>query len=121
MRHTSSALLAGLSFLAGCAAAQPAAQPPAVSAQGVSYTAQVVAVRQVSGGLALPQVLQVLGQPTADPPAGGQQPGAQEIVVQLPDGSVRSLVPPPGAAATSLAPGMRVVITETPRMRIVAP
>jgi hypothetical protein len=114
MRHTRPVLLAGFSLLAaGCAAPPPAVQQ-AAPAQGVSYTAQIVSVRQVSGGLALPQVMQALGQPAADPPAG-----AEEIVVQLPDGSVKSLVPPPGAAPASLVPGTRVVITETPQMRIV--
>lgn len=72
-------------------------------------------MRPVTAGLALPQVMQALGEPSADPPAG-----TEEIIVQLSDGSVKSLVPPPGAAPAVLVPGMRVVITETPQMRIVA-
>ncbi len=115
MRLIPPAFLAGLSLLAGCAAPRPAAQQAAAPAQGVSYTAQVVSVRQVSAGLALNQVMQALGQQAPDAPAP-----AQEIVVQLPDGSVKSLVPPPGAAPATLAPGTQVVITETPRLRIIA-
>jgi hypothetical protein len=115
MRLTHSALLAGLSLLAGCAASQPVPRQASAPAQGASYTAKVLSVRPVAGGLALPQVMQALGEPAADPSAT-----AREIVVQLPDGSVKSLVPPPGAALAALAPGTRVVITETPQMRIIA-
>ncbi len=115
MRLTHPACLAGLSLLAGCAASHPVAQRPVSLAQGVAYTATVLSVRPVGSGLALPQVMQILGEPAADPPAQ-----AEEIVVQLPDGSVKSLVPPAGAALATLAPGTQVVITETPQMRIIA-
>lgn len=114
MRLPIPALLAGLSLLAGCAAPRPAPQPE-IARQGVAYMAKVVSVRQVSGGQALPQVMQLLGQPIT-----AADVGAQEIIVQLPDGSVKSLVPPPGTAPAGLAPGSRVEITEAPQLRMIA-
>ncbi|MGE4481868.1 hypothetical protein [Acidocella sp.] len=104
-------VLAGLSLLAGCAAAPPARQD--LSAQAVSYPAKVLAVRSVTAGGGLAPLMRALGQPAARPTAP-----AQEIVVELPDGSVKSLVPPPGVAPAALAPGMKVMITETPQMHM---
>ncbi len=115
MRCSRPAFLAGLSLLAGCAASHPLAQQASGPAQGGSYTAKVLSIRPVSAGVALPQVMQILGAPTAATPAP-----AREVVVQLQDGSVKSLVPPPGAFPAALAPGAQVIITETPQMRIVA-
>ncbi|HTQ72215.1 MAG TPA: hypothetical protein VMH92_12065 [Acidocella sp.] len=115
MRCSRPAFLACLSLLAGCAASRPVAQQAPDPAQGGAYTAKVLSIRPVSAGVALPQVMQILGAPSAATPAP-----AQEIVVQLPDGSVKSLVPPPGATPAALAPGAQVVITETPQMRIIA-
>ncbi|MBU6449443.1 MAG: hypothetical protein KGQ26_07445 [Rhodospirillales bacterium] len=114
MRVSALFLLNGLALLAGCATRQPVAQP-ASAPQQAAYLAKVLAVRPVSGGLALAQVLQTLGEPDA-----GQDAAAQEIVVEMPDGSVKSLVPPPGTAMASLAPGARVFISEVPQLRIVA-
>ncbi|GBQ34900.1 hypothetical protein SAMN02746095_01419 [Acidocella aminolytica 101 = DSM 11237] len=102
----------GFGVLAGCAAPQDGAR---YSAQGVSYTGKVLAVRAVAGGPATARIMQALGQPNDVP-----QQGAREIVVQLADGSVKTLVPPPGVAPATLVPGSRVVITETPQMRITA-
>ncbi len=106
-------LSGGLVLLAGCAP-PPAVRQVAVPEQQL-YPARVLAVRQVSAGLALGQVLQTLGEPAA-----GQNAAAQEVVVQMPDGSVKSLVAPPGTAMSALAPGADVLISETPQLRIIA-
>lgn len=103
----------GLVLLTGCAAPQPVAQR--ISApEGQVYPAKVLATRPVSAGLALAQVMQTLGEPNAAPGAG-----TQEVIVQMPDGSVKSLVPPPGTALAALTPGANVLISETPQMSIV--
>ncbi|MDE1883188.1 MAG: hypothetical protein KGH70_04325 [Rhodospirillales bacterium] len=107
-------LSGGLVLLAGCAAPHPAVRQAAAPEQQL-YPARVLAVRQVSAGLALGQVLQTLGEPAA-----GQNATAQEVVVQMPDGSVKSLVAPPGTAMSALAPGADVLISETPQLRIIA-
>ncbi|MDE1907163.1 MAG: hypothetical protein KGH75_12015 [Rhodospirillales bacterium] len=81
---------------------------------GQVYPAKVLATRPVSAGLALAQVMQTLGEPNAAPGVG-----AQEVIVQMPDGSVKSLVPPPGTALAALTPGANVLISETPQTSIV--
>ena len=103
----------GLVLLAGCAAPQPVVQRIAAP-EGQAYPAKVLAVRPVSAGLALAQIMQTLGEPEP-----GQNAVAQEVVVQMPDGSVKSLVPPPGTAMAALTPGAEVLISETPQMNIV--
>ncbi|MBU6418192.1 MAG: hypothetical protein KGQ79_00490 [Proteobacteria bacterium] len=115
MRASAFVVLIGLILLAGCSTPQPVTQSAAATAQPVAYTARVLAVRPVSGGLALAQVLQTLGEPDA-----GQNAAAREIVIQMPDGSVKSLVPPPGTALGALTPGTNVLVSETPQLRIVA-
>ncbi len=114
MRAAPSLALGILLVLGGCAA-QPRTAPVAVMPQ--AYTAQILSVRPVSaaGGAApaLNQVMQSLGTPAMSPPAS-----AREIILQLPDGSVRSLVPPPGAAPANLTPGMRVMVSDAPALRI---
>ncbi|MDE2343393.1 MAG: hypothetical protein KGL63_08400, partial [Betaproteobacteria bacterium] len=104
----------GLILLAGCAAPQPVARQVTAPGQQI-YQAKVLAIRPVSAGLALAQVMQTLGEPDAV-----QETAAQEVVVQMPDGSVKSLVPPPGTVMEALAPGADVLISETPQLRILA-
>lgn len=74
---------------------------------------QVVAVRQVSEGPLTAQITRILGQADNAPPIM-----AQEVVVKLADGEVKSFVPPQGALPAGLAPGETVMITETPRLQI---
>ncbi|WP_298224460.1 hypothetical protein [Acidocella sp.] len=98
-------------LLTGCAAQHPVVQDKATS---LAYVAKVLAVRQVSGGPALSQVMQALGEPGVEQGATGE-----EIVVQTRDGAVKSLVPPPGTPSAALIPGAEVLISEMPQLRIV--
>ncbi|MDE1897159.1 MAG: hypothetical protein KGH91_08800 [Rhodospirillales bacterium] len=100
-------------LLTGCAAPQPVVQHIAAP-EGQAYSAKVLATRPVSAGLALAQVMQTLGEPNAAPGVG-----AQEVILQMPDGSVKSLVSPPGTATAALTPGANVLISETPQTRII--
>lgn len=117
MRFKYLVLFAGLGLLAGCAA-PPQPVMSQAAPQGISYSAQVLSVRVISaqGPASQPvsQVMQALGAPNSVS-APSAQP--QEVVVKLADGSVKSLVPPPGTAG--LAAGSQVVITETPQLSIV--
>lgn len=74
---------------------------------------QVVAVREVSSGPLTAQITRILGQADNAPSIR-----AQEVVVKLADGEVKSFVPPQGAVPAGLAPGETVMITETPRLQI---
>ncbi len=115
MRVSALFMLTGLVLLAGCAAPQPVARPAMSLAQQGVFPAKVLAVRPVSGGLALAGVMKALGESDAGPAAA-----AQEIVVQMPDGSVKSLVSPPGTAMAGLAPGADILIREMPQLRLTA-
>lgn len=103
----------GLVLLTGCAAPQSLVQR-VTTQEGQVYPAKVLATRPVSAGLALAQVMQALDEPKAPPGAT-----AQELILQMPDGSIKSLVPPPGTALAALTPGANVLISETPQMSIV--
>ena len=114
MRASALFLLNGFALLAGCATPPAVTQRTPAPRQAV-YLAKVLAMRPVSGGLALAQVLQALGEPPA-----GQPAATQEIVLLMPDGSVKSVVPPPGTAMATLMPGAGVIISEAQQLRIVA-
>lgn len=98
-----------LGVLAGCAASHP----PVLSGMESGYMGQVVAVREVSSGPLTAQITRILGQADNAPSIR-----AQEVVVKLADGEVKSFVPPQGAVPAGLAPGETVMITETPRLQI---
>jgi len=97
------AALLALAGLSGCA---PSA-PPAATAIAAPPTATVVAVRHAApgqSGAALGRIMTILGQPMP----GGAGPGT-EIVIRLPDGSVKSVAEPGDPA---FAPGQAVSVTQ---------
>lgn len=104
-------------LLAGCAAPRGTSPAPAAAPKGVYYSAKILALRPIAPDAATDQavnrVVQALGGGAPAVPAE-----AQEIVVQLADGSVKTLVPPPGAAPAHLATGEMVAITESPTLQI---
>lgn len=113
MRVSMLLFFSGLIVLASCAAPQPVVQR--TTPEGHAYPAKVLAVRPVSAGLALAPIMQTLGEPDAEGAIA-----AQEVIVQMPDGSVKSLVPPPGTAMAALTSGANVLINETPQTSITA-
>lgn len=99
-------------FLAGCAAPNTGLQQSSTS-PGV-YAGRVVAVNHEPSGDATTQIVQLLGWQAPVP-----QTGAEEIVMRLNNGEVKSFVPPPGIVPANLEVGSQVVVTETPILRIV--
>ena len=99
-------------FVAGCAAPNTGMQQS--SAPQSAYVGQVVALNHEQCGPATTQIMQLLDCQT--PPS---QNGAEEIVVRLNNGEVKSFVPPPGRVPANLTVGSRVVVTQTPTLQIV--
>lgn len=98
-----------LAVLVGCARSQ---QPVTLNPAEI-YTAQVLAVRPVTGGALTTQITKILGEPASAPLSIGK-----EVVVRMPDGEVKSFVPPQGVLPAGLVAGDEVMITDTPSLRI---
>lgn len=102
-------IFACLALLAGCASSPP----PVSRTLAEGYTAEVLAVRPVTGGPLTTQITKILGQATYTPLSMGQ-----EVVVKMSDGEVKSFVPPQGTLPAGLVAGDQVMITDEPNLRI---
>ena len=86
-----------------------------MSGSGAALRGKILVVRQVSGGQALGAVMQALGQGDV-----GSSSSADEIIVQLPDGSVKTLIPPPSSPPQRFFVGEEVFIHDSPELQLAA-
>lgn len=101
--------------LAGCASSVPSSLPQTASRSDAALRGKILVVRQVSGGQALGAVMQALGQGDV-----ASSSSANEIIIQLPDGSVKTLIPSPSSPPQRFFVGEEVFIQDSPELQLAA-